>query len=411
LVPFNIILWSQRMSKLSPALVKLRALVGLLLAKFAVLRAVIGGLRIRNHQPIDVKNQKVGTVLSFFGQHNGISAGALWQIEAFGAAGLTALPLDATPAIRNPLFRLPPTAGRDAAYVVIHTDGQRVAIAINALPRAMRTSLRAGYCAWELPDPPLSWGRFDQFLHEVWTPSEFSRKALQLMCDKPVRVVRHVVRAPTDVSGQSMRQRLKLRDSDFVVLAMADVRSSLARKNPLGAIAAFKQAIGMHANAVLILKVTGANHDPVAFDTLSDVLQGIRVVLLLDRLSMNEQWELYAACDVFISLHRAEGYGLPMAEAMAMGRPVVATGWSGNLDFMHTKNAALVDYKLVPIYDPQGVYSGSNWAEPSLEHAAHWLDRLYASPLLRADMGGAAAMSMAFSSQMAEFSAQIGLNA
>jgi glycosyltransferase involved in cell wall biosynthesis len=189
---------------------------------------------------------------------------------------------------------------------------------------------------------------------------------------------------------------------------MADVRSSLARKNPLGAIAAFKQGVGMRADSVLILKVTGADHDPAAFESLRTALNGSRVVLLLDRLSMDEQWQLYAACDAFVSLHRAEGYGLPMAEAMAVGRPVVGTAWSGNLDFMNSSNAALVDYKLVEINDPQGVYAGSTWAEPSISHAAEWLVRLQASPALRNELGRSAAHSMALPQQMLDFAAQIG---
>lgn len=396
------------MMEISTAKVKLRALIGKLLAKLATLRITVAGLRINKSAiTTEVPLAKVA-VMSFFGRHNGISAGALWQMEALHAVGIDSLALDATSAIRNPWFQLPPSSADDATCLILHTDGQRVAVALNALPRRLSKVFRVGYCAWELPDPPLAWGHFDRFLNEVWTPSEFSRLALKQMCEKPVRVVRHVVRAPAQVDGEAMRHRLGLSDTDFVVLAMADVRSSLARKNPLGAIAAFKQGVGMRADAVMILKVTGADHDPGAFDSLRAALDGSRVVLLLDRLSMDEQWQLYAACDVFISLHRAEGYGLPMAEAMSVGRPVVGTAWSGNLDFMNTSNSALVDYELVEINDPQGVYAGSTWAEPLIPHAAEWLARLQASPALRTELGRSAAQSMALPQQMLEFAAQIG---
>nr|CBA27717.1 hypothetical protein Csp_A03680 [Curvibacter putative symbiont of Hydra magnipapillata] len=387
--------------------VKLRAAIGTLLAVWAEYRVTVSGFEVKGLHPRPSHRFAKIAVLSFFGRHNGISAGALWQIDALTEAGISAFQLDVTAAIRNPLFRLSAESTGAPSCMVIHTDGQRVAVALSAIPRAMRSAFRVGYCAWELPDPPLAWGRFDRFLHEVWTPSEFSRLALQKMCEKPVRVVRHVVRAPTNVNDRAMRDRLGLSDSDFVVLAMADVRSSLARKNPFGAIAAFRQGLGTHANAVLVLKVSGADHDPTTFASLQAALDGSRVVLLLDRLSMDEQWQLYAACDVFISLHRAEGYGLPMAEAMAIGRPVVGTGWSGNLDFMNATNSALVDYKLVEINDPQGVYAGSTWAEPSVAHAAEWLGRLHASSDLRAELGNAAAQSMTISQQMKEFNNQI----
>ncbi len=387
--------------------VKLRAAIGKLLAVWAEYRVTVSGFEVKGlHVRPSNLSAKIA-VLSFFGRHNGISAGALWQIDALTGAGMSAFQLDATAAIRNPLFRLSPESTGVPSYLVVHTDGQRVAVALSALPGSMRSAFRVGYCAWELPDPPLAWGHFDRFLHEVWTPSEFSRNALQKMCERPVRVVRHVVRAPADVDGRAMRDRLGLGESDFVVLAMADVRSSLARKNPFGAIAAFKQGVGTHADAVLVLKVSGADHDPTTFASLRAALDGSRVVLLLDRLSMEEQWQLYMACDVFISLHRAEGYGLPMAEAMAIGRPVVATAWSGNLDFMNETNSALVDYNLVEINDPQGVYAGSTWAEPSVAHAAVWLRRLHTSSELRAGLGKAAAQSMNLSQQMKEFTSQI----
>lgn len=396
------------MSNLSSAKVKLRAMVGNFLAKLAAFRIVMTGLDVAESLSMLAPPLSKVAILSFFGRQNGISAGALWQLDALGAVGIDSFPLDATRAIRNPWFKIPESATNNVTCVVMHTDGQRIAVALNALPKDMRNAFRVGYCAWELPDPPLPWGDFDRFLHEVWTPSEFSRNALAKMCKKPVRVVRHVVFAPANVDREAMRHRLKLAKSDFVMLAMADVRSSLARKNPIGAIAAFRKGLSMHANSVLILKVSGAEHDPVAFASLQTALQNIRVVLLLDRLSMAEQWQLYAASDVFVSLHRAEGYGLPMAEAMAMARPVVATAWSGNLDFMHAGNAALVDFKLVEINDPQGVYKGSTWAEPSMDHAAEWLSRLYASTALRAELGGAAAKSMTLSRQLDDFTAQIG---
>lgn len=395
------------MTSLSSTKVKLRALVGNLLARWATLQVNAFGFQVTQSPSRALSLTKVA-VLSFYGRHNGISAGALCQIDALTEAGIEAFPLDVTAGIRNPLFRLTSKATKAPSCLIVHTDGQRVGVALNALPRSMRSAFRVGYCAWELPDPPLAWGRFDKFLHEVWTPSEFSRLALQKMCEKPVRVVRHVVRAPASLDGGAMRERLGLSGSDFVVLAMADVRSSLARKNPFGAIAAFKLGLGTHANAVLVLKVSGADHDPTAFSSLQGAIEGSRVVLLVDRLSMAEQWQLYAACDVFISLHRAEGYGLPMAEAMAVGRPVVGTAWSGNLDFMNTTNSALVDYKLVEINDPQGVYAGSTWAEPSVAHAAAWLARLHSSPDLRYELGQMAAASLALPQQMLQFAKEVG---
>lgn len=383
------------------------------------LRSVIGGALfdsvswwVRNRLPIPrikFNCQIDGSiyVASFFARANGISAGASLQLDALAEIGKSVSPVDATACIRNP-FSLAidlPTGKFDV--VVVHTDGRMAAIPLHFMRKWLGNAFRVGYCAWELPDPPLKWGRFDEVLHEVWTPSEFSKRSLAKMCRCPVRVVRHVVRPPIEIDGPAMRSRLGLDVSDFVVLGMADVRSSLARKNPLGAIETFRKALGHRKDAVLVLKVSGASHDPAVFDALRAETRGLRVIFFTDRLSVEEQWAMYGACDVFLSLHRAEGYGLPMAEAMAAGRAVIATAWSGNMDFMSPETAAMVDYDLVDISDPQGVYGGSHWAEPRLDHAIAWLERLYLDATLRAEISASAKASMTHSQQLAQFKSQL----
>ena len=106
---------------------------------------------------------------------------------------------------------------------------------------------------------------------------------------------------------------------------------------------------------------------------------------------------LMAAADIVISLHRSEGFGLVPAQAMALGKPVVATGWSGNLDFMNKDNSALVSYSLVPVRDPEGAFDadGQMWADANIDEAAAWLRRLAGDADLRASMGAAAAKDVA----------------
>src|SRR5262249_13558228 len=109
----------------------------------------------------------------------------------------------------------------------------------------------------------------------------------------------------------------------------------------------------------------------------SHILRRNNIRIIHSYLEIASMHELYRKTDVFLSMHRAEGFGLPMLEAMAHGIPVVATGWSGNMDFMNSDNSRPVHYKLVPVADGSGIYSDSRWAEPDIAEAADALRLLY----------------------------------
>jgi glycosyltransferase involved in cell wall biosynthesis len=186
---------------------------------------------------------------------------------------------------------------------------------------------------------------------------------------KPVEVVPHYV--PTEPRRQRDRAR------PFTVLAMADTRSSLARKNPAGAVQAFAAAFGDDPAAQLLLKLTGPDDAVMAFKaTLGSLARRSNVEILRGHLDDEGLSALYARADVLLSLHRAEGFGLPMLEALARGIPVVATAWSGNTDFTGSANSVAVPYRLVPVQDAAAIYNGSCWAEPDVAAAAAGLRRL-----------------------------------
>jgi glycosyltransferase involved in cell wall biosynthesis len=192
--------------------------------------------------------------------------------------------------------------------------------------------------------------------------------------DGPVRVVPHVA------TSKPMRPRDHTQP--FTVLVMADSRSSFARKNPAGAVEAFRRAFGASADARLVLKLNGR---PAEMSALSAEFTDLpNVTVMASFLDDESLAQLYRSADVLLSLHRAEGFGLPMLEAMAHGVPVVGTGWSGNTEFMTEQNSCLVPYRLVPVVDPAGIYSGGEWAEPDLDAAADLLRQLAADPALYA---------------------------
>lgn len=202
------------------------------------------------------------------------------------------------------------------------------------------------------------------------------------MVDKPLYVVPHFVSAAVP------RQRHK--DSPFRVVVMADSRSSFSRKNPAGALAAFRMAFGTSLSAKLTLKLTGVAREIIDLEKSLGDLLGANVDLEKDFLTPAALATLYRRADVLLSLHRAEGFGLTMLEAMAFGMPVVATGWSGNLEFMDASNSRLVPYQLIPVEDASTVYRQSVWADPDVPAAAAALRHLATSPNEYARLSAAA---------------------
>jgi glycosyltransferase involved in cell wall biosynthesis len=308
-------------------------------------------------------------VVAALGRNNGITSGARLQWNALRQLGVDAELLDVTPSLRNPLFRMPHRPG--TAYV-FHTGGPQTASLIGSvLPHVVKAH-RIAYWAWELPDPP-DWVDCDRNIAEIWTPSAFSRASLARLSAKPIHVVPHYIPV-----HPVPRRRL---DEPFTVLAMADSRSSLSRKNPEGALRAFRAAFGSSRAVRLVLKLSGRDEDIRSLEvSLGDLLVSTNVKIVKGYLDNTELSALYQNTDVLLSLHRAEGFGLPIMEAMAHGVPVVATGWSGNLTFMSAADSHLVPYKLVPVNDTSAIYKGSIWAEPDIDEAANMLRRLAEQP-------------------------------
>jgi hypothetical protein len=178
---------------------------------------------------------------------------------------------------------------------------------------------------------------------------------------------------------------------------MFDYHSVFERKNPLAAIEAFRRAFQPGAGAKLALKCINSADDPTNHARLLAAADEHEDVHIIDGyMSPTENDALIAACDCYISLHRSEGFGLTPAEAMVLGKPVIATGYSGNLDYMSPQNSYLVDYELTPIgpgnapYPPDGV-----WAEPSAEHAARFMREVFEDQKAARAVGERAASDIA----------------
>jgi hypothetical protein len=224
----------------------------------------------------------------------------------------------------------------------------------------------------------------------VWAPSAHVAGAIAAVSPIPVTTTRIPVELPPILPRS--REELGI-PNDFVFLFSFDYRSVFERKNPLATIGAFTSAFGTHEGANLVLKCINADADPVNHNRLRVAAAEHPKVHVIDSyLSPQEKDALTAACDCYVSLHRSEGFGYTMAEAMYCGKPVIATGYSGNLEFMTQDNALLVDHRLVPIgadaapYPPEG-----EWAEPDVEHASTLMRMVFEDRQLANDLSRRAA--------------------
>ena len=275
--------------------------------------------------------------------------------------------------------------------LILHVNGPETQYCLRMLGlRRGRRWRVIGAWAWELEIFPAGWEEAFPFLSEIWALSDFAAAAFRRHeAAPPVRVLPIAV-APDG----AVRPQDRPSERPYTVLVMADALSTLERKNPVGAIRAFRLAFADRTDCRLILKVRNLDTAPEArASLLAEIGDAANIDLVQGSLSEAEQMSLISGADILMSLHRAEGFGLGPAEAMTLGVPVIATNWSGNLLFMDTNSAALVPYERVPVPEGCAHYDlvGAEWAEPDVEVAADWLRQLEAEPDLARSLAERAA--------------------
>jgi glycosyltransferase involved in cell wall biosynthesis len=230
---------------------------------------------------------------------------------------------------------------------------------------------------WELHAGYAPWHAQSRLFNEIWTPSTYSANAIRPVSEVPVYVIPHVVdEMPTLGAGQKEDHGV------FVFLYIFDMASTFERKNPLALVRAFRKAFGSRQDVQLILKYHHSECDSAAtklLERLAQTTPNIRTIN--ETLSEEQVCGLLCSCDCFVSPHRSEGFGLNIAAAMYFGKPVIATGYSGNMDFTTPENAFLIDYDLVAVQRETGAYKTNYvWAEPSEDHLAALLRTVVDSP-------------------------------
>jgi len=340
-------------------------------------------------------------IAGLFSTMSGIGEGARLAYDALEAAGMAPAAFDISGAFGQAEFDAParrPIVPGTGGTLVVHHNAPFLPHALWALGRARVRGRRiVGYWAWEFPRIPNSWLPSLRYLHGIWVPSELARVAVASATDLPVQVVPHPL--PPVSPTPDMRARLGLPADALIVLTAFHMGSAFTRKNPLAAIAAFRRAFGDAPDRLLAIKLIDHGASPIAREALERAIAGAPNIRLINvMLQPADMSGLIAAVDIVLSLHRSEGFGLVPAEAMQLGKPVVATGWSGNMDFMNERNSAPVSYDLVPVQDPYDgafIADGQLWAEANVDHAADWLRRLAAEPALRLRLGDAARADIA----------------
>jgi glycosyltransferase involved in cell wall biosynthesis len=233
---------------------------------------------------------------------------------------------------------------------------------------------------WELPEFPDRWSDSFAPFDEIWAGSHFVASAIEAKSPIPVLLVPPVV----DVGSPGVlpKAHFGFAPNETMFLFVFDFLSVFERKNPLAVIDAFQRAFRSGESAGLIVKCINGERDPAGMRKLSDAIGDDRRIRVIDRyLSRAEKNDLLASCDAYVSLHRSEGFGYTPAEAMALGRTVIATGWSGNMDYMNHGNSIPVDYRLVALESGAGPYdAGQYWADPDLDDAARAMRRVHTDP-------------------------------
>jgi glycosyltransferase involved in cell wall biosynthesis len=335
----------------------------------------------------------------------GLGAAARGYAQALQAAGVAVstasvplhhleLPLELQDGYGRHGFEDVAHDGAHHGFEIVAVNAEELPSFVERLGEDYFQGPRIGVWGWETDTIPARWQRAFALVQEIWVYSRFMAQNIGAVAPVPTIALPPPVQAPAEPVAPL---RLDVPEDGFLFLFVFDYLSTIQRKNPVGLIEAFKRAFAPGEGPRLLLKTINGPLRPLAEEEVLWAAHGRPDIHVIDRsLSGAELNGLMAACDCYVSLHRSEGFGLTMAEAMAIGKPVIGTGYSGNLDFMNAANSYLVEYELgrvgpdCEIYPPEGT-----WAQPSVEHAAQLLRRVVQRPEEAAAIGARARADIA----------------
>jgi glycosyltransferase involved in cell wall biosynthesis len=303
-------------------------------------------------------------------------AGRMFR-RAASAAGFDVTQIDVPSLLKG---AAPQSIGVPGSVNLFHVNADQTPRVFGAIPaKLLNETVNIGFWNWELEDFPDRFAAAFRHVNEVWTPSAFVQDAIQRK--SPVPVLRMPIPVDVEPAGALARNDVGAKEGEFLFLFAFDMASVFERKNPLAVVRAFREACREGPPSRLILKVADAAAYPAPMRLLREACSGLAVTILESKLPRERMTALIQTADCVVSLHRSEGFGLLLAEAMALAKPVIATGYSGNLEFMNARVSYLVDYQLVPVPARCGPYDAGNmWAEPSWEQAAAYMGDVLRHP-------------------------------
>ncbi len=252
--------------------------------------------------------------------------------------------------------------------------------------------INIGFWPWELAEWPELWSHAPGLMHELWASTEFTAQAYRHATDIPVRVMPMAV--AVDRSDGLGRRDFALPEDRFLFCFAFDGHSSFSRKNPADCIAAFCQAFPLGTEPVgLVLKGLRVDDHSAWRDLEARAEADPRIQFISASLTRGALLDLYRSIDCFVSLHRSEGFGRNIAECMLLGKPVIATDYSGNVDFTRADTAALVDIDMREVREGEYPFgTGQVWAAPSVDHAARQMRRMIVDEAWRSRLADAGQM-------------------
>lgn len=334
--------------------------------------------------------RSVASGVNVFGYHKSeiglgrLSRGLVLALEAAGEPAsrpiLTNVKMDADLSPRD--FARAWDAGYGTNVIVSYPHMRE--LILETIPDEVREGHRNIAClAWEQRGGSPWWKAVYSAFDQVWALSDFAAESLTSVLGRKVHSVPCVV-DPSAFPEASTRERHGLDPSETVFLFIFDANSSMVRKNPEAVVDAFRRAFGRDDRARLIIKAsngTSLDHRASMRRLMARIGGHPKIEVRTNHLSRNDLYGLISVCDSYVSLHHAEGFGYTCAEAMACGKPVIATGYSGNMQFMNDQNSYPTRYAEVESEVADGPFPrGSLWAEPDAGHAAELMRRVFECP-------------------------------
>lgn len=264
-------------------------------------------------------------------------------------------------------------------------------------PDPFRNRYVIGQWFWELEEFPQQCHIGYQYVNELWASTKFIQETISKYAPANVKVVHMPLPLlPPDVDESIKREVFNIDNDRFMFLFTFDFCSTTARKNPQGVIKAFKQAFIENEGPILVIKSVNGNHFPGKLESLMAYAEGRKdIIFFNEHFDHSKVGALRNLCDCYVSLHRSEGLGLTISEAMCLGKPVIATGYSGNMDFMTKNNSIPISWEYTSVGPNAEPYQADGrWAEPNINEASHAMRYLYSNQAMAKKLGNQAKKDM-----------------